>query len=1477
MSILDDSINDLLHTDDLRGNKLLDLRAPCGNVYFLSRREEEDFPAYMLRLAAERLGKPGNTLLRGSASAGGQMIGRGVNALDWADGGGRRDVAALASFTDELYRDIRLKGGNPLFLGLGAIEWRIPCGKNEYRDVLTPLIILPVLLARGGAGSSVALEFVDDDAYLNPCLFAKLSELGLKDVADGFPRPCADENGRADITRITPAYYRQVSAYAEGCRGSEDTVFSFDPSVAALARYDHGDVCMYRDILACRSALCGDEKTRRIFERASDLPPARQPVRDLQLPLDRDSVQEEIAGRIAAGESLIIKGPPGSGKTQTIANIVSALMGRGQRVLMTSKKLSALGEVYAKLPDALRPFAMLLESETESQAANLAPEAVASDLKATVRARETYKIPGEEVYGRRRRAVSAKLEAERTLAGYREAMFTDGAVAGLSYYDALDICAGFPEEPVPFVSPEEAAEVSARDYGDACSRVAESAALLEEMTGGGSHPAVLCPWFGMNAECDAEGARNALGEIASLSERLFAAVGGICGAEKFTPRALAAVCRSPLTDEEREKAASLTAPQINAIARALRASPSVPKNAFEPFDGMRGAYDELVSAEKYSCGMSLAALRAAYGNVRLMTDDDGKYITRERLDALAALSASLREMRESAKRKFYDASAVLKKRGDMTDEEVFAVLGAERALAPYAGTDREKPGAFDFAAKRAVKAVLPLLFDGSARLPAIAEAVCVFCAAEREAEAADELRNKTEVLLRRRLTDAQADTVLTLAERIKGEPSEFFSALPRMISAAENCAVAGTGADMTLRELADAFREGMLYGELTLAVGSVSRGGAPHAAARAVLALSSADGDMIRAAAELSSSAYAAEAADAAEQIAAGLSAFAEKYYANALTRCARVSDLHVLVAEWKNRRLSEAAMRFSALTECGGMDIRPFLSPIAEGKRTSDDVPALFKHSFFAAAAEGAARKLGNRRNGLGRAAADAMEKRMNALKEIAVADTELIAARCYSSIDPEAKEFAFLGAERSGARTLRRLFKDHAAAVTRVKKCLILSPSTVSLLLGSDEFFDFDVGIVDEASQLEPAGILPVLARCRTVVLVGDEWQMPPIRDFRAAAERGAAGDDDVLEADASALSVALANEAFRVCELACHYRSRTESLIAFSQRRYYPFMRTFPSALPMIPGELGFTDVYVPDGACERGVNRDEAEKVLRILRAHFDKYYDEKTETLSRSLGVVAFGEPQTEYIRSLALSDNALAEKMRRALASFGDVPEKLIFFKTIRTVQGQETDDLILSLTYGRRADGALWQRFGTLNRGTLGECVFNVAVTRARCSVTVVHSVLGSDLRGGSVDFIGEYLDSAARFARGGRSGFAGKTSAEGFIGSVGEYIRSLGVPEERIVYDCGVTDGSVRVPIAVLGKDMTRAVLGVWCERRPENGTDFYDLNVGYYDSLAKRGWKLHRVFAHDWIDNAEAEKKALADAVKDALGAEIKNNKE
>ena len=288
----------------------------------------------------------------------------------------------------------------------------------------------------------------------------------------------------------------------------------------------------------------------------------------------------------------------------------------------------------------------------------------------------------------------------------------------------------------------------------------------------------------------------------------------------------------------------------------------------------------------------------------------------------------------------------------------------------------------------------------------------------------------------------------------------------------------------------------------------------------------------------------------------------------------------------------------------------------------------------------------------------------------------------------------------------------------------------------------------------------------------------------------------------------------------------------------------MRTFPTPVPMKDG-LGFKDIYLENGFSEHAVNVAEAEAVVKELELHFERYFKNGKLDEDKSVGVVAFGESQIKYISELVKKNEKLNSKIEKAIENYNDLAEKLIFFKTIETVQGQEIDHLILSLTYGKNKDGNLIQSFGELNVGSstdkLGQCIFNVAVTRAKSQVTVIHSVRAEELTNKNIDFIADYLRVARRFSTGGRDQFVGKSvkeSERGFLRQVAEYIISLGVDEERVVINFGATEGSVRIPVVVLSPDKSEALVGIWCETDPGNNYDYLDYNLRQAQVLCRQG---------------------------------------
>lgn len=1500
---IDGFIGELLHINEVADNKLIDLNAG-GKATFLLSRACVDFSAYALKTAAERYGKTGNTVLLNSALSGGeQRVSTGSNTFSWRQWDGKTDVKALHAFISGARKDLIARGNNPVFLSVGALKWRVPVkelGRESIKEITTPFLIYPVKLIVSSGSAPVAIEFVADDVYVNPCLIAKLAQVYSEELANGLPAVGKSLGEPVDLQALGDGkeYFARVAEYIQSCKlTGDDTLFEFDKDVVAVSEYNHGELCTYYDIRRNKEKIYSHPLVERTFEKsAPDGETRTQVLPEFVLP--RDSVQEKIITDVLNGRSLIVKGPPGTGKTVTIANMLAALISRGKKVLFASKKISALTEVYAKLPEPLRKFAMLLDSETEKNAAKMRPDDIKQDFKRLLSDCKNYR-GGGTLEADLKQTAAERAKVLRALSAYAELMFNDKCIAGDSFYGALtSVCReGLPV--VEFADGESIKNVTREQFNYMLARVGEAEKPFEVLTDGGAHEAYKSPFFGIDLSCDSEGAFVALSQIADGARGV---IEGVCGAlgncgvagGAFTLTEIAGTAESTLT---KERAATLAESDGYAenIARLKSSLSEYEACAAEPFE-ING---ETASAELYESVGKLDALSIFAPrdlNEITLICANAQLLNSVGDEALTPLASVIGKMRGAEK----ESLALRGKCLEVFDKERFdggkeLLSEAANALSPYFESCPEKPKFFDFKAKKIYSKLCSLSFLKTPSFRDITGAIALYSRAEALENEISDGRESLCKIFHRRLDEEQFNCILAVADRCAGahtgmrayvnllaQNREFISGCYEL----SGCGEAVAFGELSARLKAACARLRLVeelkgFDKILPDVSDEKQAAASLLGAAEFIAACKKQGADSKKAVEayLKINALGGAFADKAEKVISNLSAFGKKYFKNYCTICGgdcTLSDLEILIGQSGNREALAAAAKYTAIkfSPQNALGLSDFFYPFEKGEILSEgaSLKDVFAHSFFALAVRAKNAELGLLRNGLGARAEDGFARLKEADEKLNALNAAYIEGKCLSRINPDDKDFIFIE-DRNPNENMRLLFKRHANAILKLKSCLILSPYTASLLFDGESYEDFDVLIIDEASQLEPALALPVLFRSKQCVIVGDEWQMPPIKHFTPLSPAADGGEEGYtsLESEISVLGLALRNEGFAVEELVCHYRSNTESLIRFSQKLFYPNMRTFPAPEPARKAEkgvagLGIKDVYVENGVVCAGKNIAEADKVVEELKAHFDNYYDEKTHTLSMSVGVVAFGEAQCSLIESKVQADTALQQKIRNALEKFDDLPEKLIFFKTIETVQGQETGHLILSLTHGRRESG-LYMHFGQLNQGKLGRCIFNVAVTRAKNMVTVIHSVRAADITAENVSYIKEYLETAARFSQDEGGQFVCGKAENAFIESVKNFVIASGIAPERVVINYGVTEGSVRIPVAVLDKSLTRAQLCIWCEK-PAGGYDFLDFNVRYPASLVSRGWKLHRIFIHDWADNAENEKRALLKALNELL---------
>ena len=1493
MIFLDEFIKGLLHTDDIRGNRLLDVgvigEGGSDKAYRLFCASGNNSSA-MLNVIRARRGKPSNkTVLSDSALLKATVSGSLTEQWDWSDLSGVKKAAELDKFITAAYNALDLKGNNPLFLGVGLLSWAVAHG-DDIRNINSPLLIFPIRLVRGTNTSNVEIEFVDDDGYFNPCLISRMQSELAESVAANFPHPNGagqSFDDAVDLEKLGDGeeYMSRVEKFVCALGGS----MSFDKDILTIAQYNHSDICMYYDVRRNKQKIYAHPLVQRVFGGGTPLPREDDGDVGTRPVLPTDSVQDKIISKVAAGRSLIIKGPPGTGKTLTIANMLSTLLAQGKSVLVSSEKLSALAEVYAKLPERLRKFVMLLDYETEQKAAAVNPSVVRAEFKKLIKNKKEYVYDGK--YDLKcSRADRAKAEAMIALSDYQAEVFGSDVAWG-SYYDALDTYYKDADLPViEFTDGGTAASISREDYNKLLLNVKECAAHYARLLMGGK--VVLSPWYGVSDKTDIEGAIVSLGDIAAVMAEIN---GVIQRLEKAYPEIPWGDCTYGDLHDAALPNALKGGDIVKAVTKLKKSDGELLTMLADKYERAKQAavdLDKFVFTADNDCLMRLSDIKIVRGLNLSVVDIIAK---NAELFLAGGMSDKAAEKFAETVQNIY---ALKCERDNLAADVLFIfdkaqlndaqLLKACAALASYADGGKASVGLFDFKAKSAEKKLRAVCSRTDITLKELAVTAVSY---GRIAECDGKIEGLGGVLAHvvglNALTAEQTQCILAVAEHTENSGVDMRDFVSACKSAAEIISstkpFVTTPDDYVIESFISVAEFTKAQSELCAAVSAmcglcgVTAGDNLLLQAQSLSALlrvyNSFDCDEHKT--EKFVTVLQGETTLVASVAAAvnKLKDFGGKYFVNAYAASpwsVTPNNSKVVIAQATDRSMASAALGYdNILRGKNALPLDGFFAPIEDGRV---DVPPekftdLFVHSYLALVIDCKLDMLGNRRNGLGKSAELAIKNFIDAENEIYDCNAVRAESLCMARINAEDDDFDFLAVDKGINMSLRVMFRNYAKAILKLKKCFIMSPSTASVLFRGEAYENFDVVIVDEASQMEPVDLLPVLFRSKQCVLVGDEYQMPPLTHFKAKNRKRISDEatELTLDTDISALSLALGNLAFETEELVCHYRSKTESLIEFSQREFYPYMRTFPATVPATP-DLGFTDILVADGYCEDGVNAAEANAVVAALKEHFDRYYDEKSGVLSTSVGVVTFGEAQLKYVLSLVRADKKLNDKIENAWRNFDDVPDKLVFFRTIESVQGQETDNLILSLTYGRDKNGKIKLAFGELNRDATGKNIFNVAVTRAKNKVTVIHTLTARQMAGNErIAFIRSYLASVERFAdRSAQFVSAVPDKGEHFISAVARYIESLGIAKERIVTDYGVSGGSVRIPIAVLSEDLSRAELGIWCELPVQKRYDYYDYNARYVTSLIGRGWNLHKVHIHDYYDNVKAEQAAIKAAV-------------
>ena len=473
-----------------------------------------------------------------------------------------------------------------------------------------------------------------------------------------------------------------------------------------------------------------------------------------------------------------------------------------------------------------------------------------------------------------------------------------------------------------------------------------------------------------------------------------------------------------------------------------------------------------------------------------------------------------------------------------------------------------------------------------------------------------------------------------------------------------------------------------------------------------------------------------------------------------------------------------------------------------------------------------------------------------------------------------------------------------DSGEVVKDLKPIWLMSPLSVSdtLPLDTDHF---DVVIFDEASQITLEEAIPSLFRATQSIVVGDEMQLPPT-DFFSSKQSTEEDDDLTFEEDGEMVQYDLESNSFlnhaaknlQSTMLGWHYRSRSESLISFSNWKFYDGRlltvpeETIPGQVrpEMVAQDAGAADAgadallersvsfhSIANGVYENRRNRAEADYIAAMVR----RLIMDDDES-GKTIGVVAFSEAQQAEIEGaltqLAADDQAFANRLEAEYEREEDGQFVGLLVKNLENIQGDERDIIILSVCYAPGPNGKMRMNFGPINKSG-GEKRLNVAFSRAKHHMAVVstikHTQITNDYNDGA-NCLKQYLRYAEAVSVG------DPDTATGILHGISRWrtdedqLVAKSVLSEQIaaalrkhdyVVDEQVGQSHLRCDLAVRREGDATYRLGILVDTNEHyQQDDVLERDVMRPRLLRGFGWRLTHTIAKDWQADQGAELERL-----------------
>ena len=274
---------------------------------------------------------------------------------------------------------VQEQGYNILYIALGFIEW-IDKKKPRQKN-LAPLILIPVAMERKKVGNSFSLSWTGEDIQNNISIQAKLREAGIE--LPKFEQTSYIEGVNQYLADVKKAI-RPFSKWDV----KDDVALGFFSFTKFVMYNDLNPESWSKDVDLTKNELIQSifNPSKNVYEDTFEEEDVDEKLhyKTMYQVLDADSSQIAVIENVKAGHNLVVEGPPGTGKSQTIVNLIAELIAEGKTVLFVSEKMAALEVVKSRLDSVgLGKFVLELHSHKTRRKQFLKNLKKATNVRAT--------------------------------------------------------------------------------------------------------------------------------------------------------------------------------------------------------------------------------------------------------------------------------------------------------------------------------------------------------------------------------------------------------------------------------------------------------------------------------------------------------------------------------------------------------------------------------------------------------------------------------------------------------------------------------------------------------------------------------------------------------------------------------------------------------------------------------------------------------------------------------------------------------------------------------------------------------------------------------------------------------------------------------------------------------------------------------------------------------------------------------------